>query len=97
MSIRLSKIEQETIITFNALEDTANIFSCDPVWMRKIQKIKGSKVCGVGMEVDVPKKWVKIQPTKKLSPETKAELSARMKTMRAKQVAASSKKARTQK
>lgn len=97
MSIRLSRFEQETIITFNAADDTANIYSCDPVWVRKIQKIKGSRKYSIGMEVDVPKKWIKITKPRELSPEQKAKIAKRLKTARENHSAQGSKKARTQK
>lgn len=35
----LSRCEQETIINFNAEENTAEIYTADPVWMRKIDKL----------------------------------------------------------
>ena len=97
MSVKLSRLEQETIITFNAQEEKATIYSCDPVWMRKIQKIKGSHKLSIGMEVTVPKKWVKITEPRKLSPETKAKLSARMKTMKKHTVTTVRKNGKTQK
>lgn len=36
---RLSKYEQETIISFNAAEDVANIYTADPAWIRKLDKL----------------------------------------------------------
>lgn len=78
---RLSRLEQETIISFNAAEDIANIYSSDPVWIRKIEKIKGHSKIGLGMEVNVSKKWIRLQKPNKLSPEAKAKASARMKAM----------------
>lgn len=94
---RLTKEEQETIILFNAKDDTANISSLDPVWQRKIQKIKGSHQVGAYWEVDVPKKLISIRQERKLTPEQKAKLSARMKSMKKHQVITSSKKVKTQK
>lgn len=67
----LSRYEQETIITFNAAEKTANIYSSDPVWARKIQKIKGSRKYSIGYEVDVPKNWIKVSPPRKVSEKTR--------------------------
>lgn len=34
----LSKVEMETIISFNAAEDTAELYTADPVWIRKLDK-----------------------------------------------------------
>lgn len=35
----LLKIEQEVMISFNAAEDTADLYTADPVWMRKLDKL----------------------------------------------------------
>ena len=35
----LSKVEMETIIGFNAAEETAELYTADPVWMRKLDKL----------------------------------------------------------
>lgn len=35
----LSRTEQEVIIGFNAAEDTAELYTVDPVWMRKLDKL----------------------------------------------------------
>lgn len=35
----LSRTEQEVIIGFNAAEDTAELYTADPVWMRKLDKL----------------------------------------------------------
>lgn len=34
-----SKYEQEVIISLNAAEDTAEIYTADPVWIRKMDKL----------------------------------------------------------
>ena len=34
-----SKYEQEVVIGFNAAEDTAEIYTADPVWIRKMDKL----------------------------------------------------------
>ena len=34
-----SRYEQETTIGFNALEDTAELYTADPVWIRKMDKL----------------------------------------------------------
>lgn len=36
---RLSKVEQEVIINFNASEGTASVYAADPVWIRKMDKL----------------------------------------------------------
>ena len=35
----LSRLEQETIITLNAEENTAVLWTADPVWIRKMDKL----------------------------------------------------------
>ena len=35
----LSRTEQEVIIGFNAAEDAAELYTADPVWMRKLDKL----------------------------------------------------------
>ena len=35
----LSRYEQEVTIGFNAAEDTAELYTADPVWMRKLDKL----------------------------------------------------------
>lgn len=39
MAYHLSRYEQETIINFNAEEDTAELYTADPVWIRKLDKL----------------------------------------------------------
>lgn len=36
----LSKHEQEVVINFNAGEDTADLYTANPVWIRKMDKLK---------------------------------------------------------
>ena len=95
--MRLSRLEQETIISFNAAEDTANIYSSDPVWARKIQKMKGSRKYSVGYEVDVPKNWIRIQRPPQLSEAEKkrrAEILRKVSNARKKPDAPRAKKAK---
>ena len=58
---KLSKVEQETIITFNASEPTANIYSQDPSVIKKLAKFDGAIVDAHSVDVNVPKSWVKIK------------------------------------
>lgn len=39
MAYFLSRVEQEVSITFNAGEDAADIYTADPVWIRKFDKL----------------------------------------------------------
>jgi len=55
----MTKGEAETIINFSAADSMANIYTTDSVWMRKLEKMGGVKN-GVGVELDIPKSWIKI-------------------------------------
>ena len=37
--MKLSRYEQEVVINFNADEDTATLYTADPVWQRKMDKL----------------------------------------------------------
>lgn len=39
MAYHLSRYEQESIINFNAGDDTAELYTADPVWIRKLDKL----------------------------------------------------------
>ena len=39
MAYNLSRYEQEVIITFNAEEETAELYTANPVWIRKMDKL----------------------------------------------------------
>ena len=56
----MAKSDQETIITLNASEKTANVWSNDPTMMRKLEDLGGENN-GYSVELDVPKGWIKIQ------------------------------------
>ena len=87
----LSKVEMETIIGFNAAEETAELYTADPVWMRKLDKLvaqnpeqfKPGRVdtCQgeiVAKRYSFPKKFVAIRSREKqLTDEQRAELAAR--------------------
>ena len=70
----ISRQEQETIISFNAEEDTATIWASDPSWIRKMDKLVDSNPdefkCTRQEEMDgqviqkryeMPKKYVSIR------------------------------------
>lgn len=87
----LSKVEMETIISFNAAEDTAELYTADPVWMRKLDKLAAQNPeqfkLGrvetrqgeiVAKRYSFPKKFVAIRSREKqLTDEQRAELAAR--------------------
>lgn len=94
MAYRLSRYEQETIINFNAEEDTAKIYTADPVWIRKLDKLveQNPEQFGPGgtelLEGEViakrysfPKRFITIRSKdvkRKLTDEQKAELAERL-------------------
>ena len=80
----ISKCEQETIINYNNEESEANIFTYD---RRLITKLKKAGVELQDMNNDgsysckVPKKWIKVSPTRKVSDENRAKFAERAKKM----------------
>lgn len=81
--MKLSKAEQETIITWNNEDKTANIYTYDIRLTNKLEKLVESgnenikKVNNNGFdEYIVPKRWVKVNPPRKMSEEQLAKLRA---------------------
>lgn len=78
------KIEQETTINYNNEEAEADIFTYD---RRLITKLRKAGVELIDMNGDgsysckVPKKWIKVSPTKKVSEEARARFAERAKKM----------------
>lgn len=56
-----SKLEQETLVSFNEAESLVNIFSCSPAVVNKLKKIKGSYESGAGISLDLPKSKIIIE------------------------------------
>ena len=56
----MSKSEQETIITFGPSTKMANIWTNDPVWMRKVEEL-GGDCTENSAEIDVPKGWITLK------------------------------------
>ena len=84
--MKLSRLETETIITYNVEDSMANIYTVNKTDMKKIQKMidAGESVNIIRqtediLEVEVPKKWVKIRPPRKMSEEAKVAAGKRMK------------------
>ena len=84
-----TNIERETVILYNQAEKEARVCTEDQVMIRKLTSIlsenrKDITLCEERsgyMEVLVPKRWVKVVPTRQLSDEKRQELSERMKAM----------------
>ena len=85
--MRLSRYEKETIILLNAAEDTASIYTADPVWKRKLDKlVEKNPQCNQCVKADevsntysMPKRFISLR-----SKETTVTLTAEQKE-RAKQ------------
>lgn len=81
--------ERETIITFNDAEKKASYYTCNKVRMAQLKELAKEYPDAVKItrnkdwcvEVDLPKKWVKIKPPRKLTKEQYAELVRRGKEL----------------
>lgn len=93
----LTNIERETIITFNAAEDTAEVYTADPVYIRKLDKLceqfpdtykfmeeLSTKRCKESKPYSMPKRLVKFRSpiTRKISEEQRSELAERLRKAR---------------
>lgn len=83
---KLTKYEKETIINFNQDEATANIYTCDSAWIRKLDKLAQNDT-RITIESEdensktynIPKKWVKVHKPRVHTNEKRKELSLRAK------------------
>lgn len=71
--MKLSKVERETIITWNDGEPMANVYTTSPAVRRRLTLRVGepTKILGAyAAEWDIPRKWLKLplarKPTKNL-------------------------------
>ena len=81
--------EQETVITFNRAEDTAQIYTADPKMVRKLDELcrKNEFVNSVresegGKTYILPKTWIKVSKPRELTEAQKEAASKRMQEMR---------------
>jgi len=98
MSYKLTRYEQEVVITFNAEEDIADIYTADPVYIRKMdklveqnpemfRKIREEKLDGkvVAKRYEFPKRLITIRSKVKsmnMTDEQRAESAERLKVAR---------------
>ena len=84
----ISRLEQETIINFNEAESTATVYTHNGALVRKLEGLADQRPDDVqrgrafpdgGREYIVPKRWVKINASRILSEEQKADIAARLK------------------
>lgn len=93
----LTNIERETIINFNAAEDTAEIYTADPVYIRKLDKLceqfpdtykfmedLSAKQCKESKTYSMPKRLVKFRSpvTREISEEQREALAERLRKAR---------------
>ncbi len=94
----LTRCEQEAVINFNAGEDTATLYTADPVWIRKMDKLVVSNpeqfsviksenqgVQLISKTYKFPKRFVSIRSKDvklNLSDEKRQELSERAKRLK---------------
>ena len=93
----LTNIERETIITFNAAEDTAEVYTADPVYIRKMDKLceqfpdtykfmeeLSAKQCKESKTYSMPKRLVKFRApvTREISEEQREALAERLRKAR---------------
>lgn len=79
--------EREVIISFMEGDATANVFSCSPVFTKKINTLAkqlGLSVTkhGYAVEMDVPKAFIKLVPSRQVSAAERKRKSMRMKAIR---------------
>lgn len=81
--------EQETVITFNRAEDTAQIYTADPVMIRKLDNLRQkTSVVTVKNETEssktyiLPKKFIRVQKPPERSEEQKQAAAERLQKMR---------------
>ena len=95
----LSKIEQETVLNFNVAEETCSIYSADPAFMRKMDKLcisnpehfrqtRDSRIKGevVGKFYECPKRFISVRTKdvkREMSDEARKAFADRMKKTRA--------------
>lgn len=89
--MNITRLEQETIVNFNAAEDTASVYTADPVYMRKLDKLcerepasyKPVKQDKDGKWYEMPKRLVRFTTTRIMTDEQKEAAAERMRKMQA--------------
>ena len=89
MAYALTLYEKETIINYNEAESSANIYTHNVALRNKLLNLSQTEAdlrmihLGADMiEVEVPKKWIRVNPPRKLSEQTRLELKERMLALR---------------
>ena len=80
VKLKVSKLEQETVVVYNEEESTATVYTHNKVLIRKLNE---ANVIGVqngsAQQYIIPKSWVKVVPKRKkeLSDEQRKQLADR--------------------
>lgn len=88
--MNITRLEQETIVNFNAAEDTASVYTADPVYMRKLDKLcerepasyKLVKRDKDGKWYEMPKRLVRFATTRIMTDEQKEAAAERKPNIR---------------
>lgn len=86
----LTRAEQETIINLTADQPDAEIYTCDPVWIRRLEKLherrpdlfRMVRCTADSVEYRCPKKCVKVLPPRVLSEEQRQASARRLAALR---------------
>lgn len=85
MSYTLSLYERETIINFNEAEAIAGIYTHNIALKNRLLKLSQTepdlriiRQSNDMLEVEVPKKWIRVSPPKKLSEESRQKMAERL-------------------
>lgn len=86
--MKLTRYEKETIINYNEAEAAATIYTHNGALIRKLEALadqrpedakRGRSFPDGGREFTVPKRWVKVNASRILTEEQKADIAARLK------------------
>ena len=84
--MKLSRYEQETIFIYNQEDATAEVYTCNPSLMRRLDVIcVKSPLCTVvktdehSKTYNIPKKWIKVRMPPVYSEETKLKMQGNFK------------------
>ena len=83
--MNLSKIEQETIISFNEGEETADVYTHNPRLKRRLMELHQQKPNDVDLRradansatYIIPKAWIRINPPRMSAPLSKEQIEKR--------------------
>lgn len=89
MAYTLTNEERETVFLYNQAEKIVHVSTMDPALIRKLDNLSDSDEAITRREArdgyreyDLPKKYLKIRPTQKLSDEKRQLLVERMRSIR---------------